>query len=78
MERMPLTVRIVRDDVGLQKVVSIRRSAYARHLPEFAETMMIESSDRDRGTVVLLAESKLDGAPLGTMRIQTNAYGPLR
>lgn len=39
--------------------------------------MMIESSDRDRGTVVLLAESKLDGAPLGTMRIQTNAYGPL-
>ncbi|MDR5783199.1 hypothetical protein QCE63_27705 [Caballeronia sp. LZ065] len=76
-ERMPFTIRIVRDDAGLQKAVSIRRSAYGRHLPEFADTMAIESSDRDRGTVVLLAESKLDGAPLGTMRIQTNAYSPL-
>ncbi|SAK54876.1 hypothetical protein AWB80_02032 [Caballeronia pedi] len=76
-ERMPFTIRIVRDDAGLQKAVSIRRSAYGRHLPEFAETMNIETSDRDRGTAVLLAESKLDGAPLGTMRIQTNAYGPL-
>ena len=76
-ERMPFTIRIVRDDEGLQKAVSIRRSAYGRHLPEFAETMSIESSDRERGSAVLLAESKLDGAPLGTMRIQTNAYGPL-
>ncbi|SAK58768.1 hypothetical protein AWB79_02573 [Caballeronia hypogeia] len=76
-ERMPFTIRIVRDDAGLQKAVSIRRSAYGRHLPEFAETMTVEASDRDRGTAVLLAESKLDGAPLGTMRIQTNAYAPL-
>jgi hypothetical protein len=76
-ERMPFTIRIVRDDEGLQKAVSIRRSAYGRHLPDFADTMTIEPSDRDRGTVVLLAESKLDGAPLGTMRIQTNAYAPL-
>jgi hypothetical protein len=76
-ERMPFTIRIVKDDAGLQKAVSIRRSAYGRHLPEFAEKMTIESSDHDRGTAVLLAESKLDGAPLGTMRIQTNAYGPL-
>jgi hypothetical protein len=76
-ERMPFTIRIVRDEPGLQKAVSIRRSAYGRHLPEFAEKMSIENSDRDPGTVVLLAESKLDGAPLGTMRIQTNAYGPL-
>ena len=26
---------------------------------------------------VLLAESKLDGSPLGTMRIQTNRFQPL-
>ncbi|WP_244816964.1 hypothetical protein [Caballeronia sp. Lep1P3] len=76
-ERMPFTIRIVGDEDGLQKAVSIRRSAYGRHLPEFAEKMAVELSDRDPGTVVLLAESKLDGAPLGTMRIQTNAYGPL-
>ncbi|WP_159834341.1 N-acyl amino acid synthase FeeM domain-containing protein [Burkholderia sp. 8Y] len=76
-ERMPFTIRIVRDEEGLKKAVSIRRSAYGRHLPEFAERMAVEHSDRDPGTAVLLAESKLDGAPLGTMRIQTNAYGPL-
>ena len=44
---------------------------------EFAAKMAIESCDRDPGTAILLAESKLDGAPLGTMRIQTNEYAPL-
>jgi hypothetical protein len=76
-ERMPFTIRIVRDDVGFEKAVSIRRSAYGRHLPEFAEKMEVEAADHHDGTAVLLAESKLDGAPLGTMRIQTNAYAPL-
>ncbi len=28
-------------------------------------------------TVVLLAESKLDGTPLGTARIRTNVHRPL-
>lgn len=76
-EWMPFTVRIVRDEAGLRKALTIRRSAYARHLPDFAESMSIEHCDRDAGTAVLLAESKLDGAPLGTLRIQTNACGPL-
>lgn len=40
--------------------------------------MEVEEADRHRGTVVLLlAKAPLDRAPLGTMRIQTNAYGPL-
>jgi hypothetical protein len=76
-ERMPFTIRIVRDEAGFDKAVAIRRAAYGRHLPEFAGQMSVERADRDAGTVVLLAESKLDGAPLGTMRIQTNAYAPL-
>lgn len=76
-ERLPFTIRIVGDERGLQKAVDIRRSAYGRHLPEFAEKMVVERSDLDPGTVVLLAESKLDGAPLGTMRIQTNQFAPL-
>jgi hypothetical protein len=76
-ERMPFTIRIVRDEDGFNKAVKIRRSAYGRHLPDFAEQMKVESTDREDGSVVLLAESKLDGAPLGTMRIQTNAYKPL-
>jgi hypothetical protein len=77
-EMLPFTVRVVRDDNDLMKAVQIRHSAYARHLPDFAETLKApESADAEDGVVVLLAESKLDGSPLGTMRIQTNQFKPL-
>ena len=77
-EVLPFTVRLVGDDDDLNKAVKIRYSAYSRHLPIFAETLRLpESSDSDEGVVVLLAESKLDGSPLGTMRIQTNEFRPL-
>lgn len=77
-ESLPFTVRLVRNDEDLSKAVQIRHSAYARHLPEFAETLKEpESADAEDGVVVLLAQSKLDGSPLGTMRIQTNQFKPL-
>lgn len=78
LERLPFTVRLVRNDVELRKAVQIRHAAYARHLPTFAQTLLKpEEHDAERGTVVLLAESKLDGSALGTMRIQTNLFKPL-
>ena len=77
-EVLPFTVRLVRNVTDLVKAVDIRQSAYARHLPEFAETLRVpESTDAQDGVVVLLAESKLDGSALGTMRIQTNRSSPL-
>lgn len=77
-EILPFTVRLVRNDEDLSKAIQIRHAAYARHLPEFAETLKKpESADAEDGVVVLLAESKLDGSPLGTMRIQTNQFKPL-
>lgn len=77
-ERLPFTVRIVQTDSELAKAVQIRHSAYARHVPEFAESLTRpEPLDYENGVVVLLAESKLNGAPLGTMRIQTNYFKPL-
>jgi len=77
-ESLPFTVRLVRDEDDLSKAVQIRHSAYARHLPEFAQTLKTaESADTEQGVVVLLAESKLDGSPLGTMRIHTNQFKPL-
>ncbi|ABD70201.1 hypothetical protein Rfer_2484 [Rhodoferax ferrireducens T118] len=77
-ELLPFTVRLVRDQDDLSKAVQIRHSAYARHLPDFAETLKsAETADAENGVVVLLAESKLDGSPLGTMRIQTNQFKPL-
>jgi hypothetical protein len=77
-ELLPFTVRLVRNEGDLSKAVHIRHSAYARHLPAFAESLIAaETADADNGVVVLLAESKLDGSPLGTMRIQTNQFKPL-
>ena len=77
-ERLPFTIRVVRNEADLKKAVQIRQSAYARHVPELAEKLkQPEALDIEPGVVVLLAESKVDGAPLGTMRIQTNLYAPL-
>jgi hypothetical protein len=77
-ESLPFTVKLVHNLQDLSKAVQIRHAAYARHLPGFAETLKSpESADAENGVVVLLAESKLDGSPLGTMRIQTNQFKPL-
>jgi hypothetical protein len=73
IERLPFTIKRVQSDEELWKAVKIRHAAYARHVPEFAKTLVQpEESDFDSDGLVLLAESKLDGTPLGTARIQTN------
>ncbi len=77
-ERLPFTVRLVRTEEDLKKAVLVRQSAYARHMPTVAEKLKApETMDLQDGVVVLLAESKVDGSPLGTARIQTNRSLPL-
>jgi hypothetical protein len=76
-DRMPFTIRIVERERDLEKAVTIRKAAYGRHLPDFAQHMSVDDCDQSVDTIVLLAESKLDGVPLGTIRIQTNASAPL-
>ncbi|MEO8543049.1 MAG: hypothetical protein ABJA49_01510 [Betaproteobacteria bacterium] len=78
-ERLPFTVRVVSNEAELAKAVSIRAEAYGRHMPEFGAKLRIaEDTDTEPGVIVLLAEAKLDGSPLGTLRIQSNAYKPLK
>ena len=77
-ERLPFTIKRVRSEEDLMKAVKIRHAAYARHLPEFARSLAEpEECDFDTDSVVLLAESKLDGSPIGSARIQTNFHQPL-
>lgn len=77
-EILPFTVRPVRDMTDLSKAIHARYMAYDRHLPELASKLKdIETTDTEEGVLVLLAESKLDGTALGTMRIQTNQFRPL-
>jgi hypothetical protein len=76
--RLPFTIRVVDNDEALSRALRMRQAAYQRHVPEFARTMdQEEPYDRDPGGLVLLAESKLDRSPVGTMRIQSNCFRPL-
>ena len=75
VERLPFSVRVVSSNEALKKAVAIRQAAYARHMPEFAAKLSSpEPNDHEQGSLVLLAESRMDGSPLGPMRIQTNRY----
>ncbi len=77
-ERLPFTIRCVSSEADLHKAVAVRHAAYARHVPEFAQTLRLpEAADYESDSVVLLAESKLDGSALGTMRIQINRHQAL-
>ena len=77
-EALPFVIRCVRSEEELVKAVSIRKSAYGRHLPELAARFGTpEASDLDGSSRVLVALSKLDGLPLGSMRFRTNQHQPL-
>ncbi len=77
-ERLPFTIRRVETEADLLKAVRVRHAAYARHVPDFARSLaQPEAADYDADTIVLLAESKLDGSPLGSTRIRTNLDRPL-
>jgi hypothetical protein len=78
IERLPFTIRRVETEDDLLKAVRIRHAAYARHVPEFARALALpEAADYESDTIVLLAESKLDGSPMGSTRIRTNLFRPL-
>lgn len=78
VERLPFTIKRVQNDEDLWKAVRVRHAAYARHIPDFARTLDApEECDYDSDSVILLAESKLDGSALGSTRIQTNFTQPL-
>src|SRR5271156_1281600 len=77
-EVLPFAISVVRAEAQLEKAIQIRHSAYGRHVPALAATLSAaEPHDRDSGSILLLAESKLDGTSVGTMRIQTNQDQPL-
>jgi hypothetical protein len=77
-ESLPFVIRCVRSEEELVKAVAIRKNAYSRHLPELASRFSTpEASDLDGSSRVLVALSKLDGMPLGSMRFRTNQHQPL-
>ena len=66
------------DGYDLAKAVDTRHTAYARHVAALAAKLkQAEPEDSSDGIVILLAESKVDGSALGTMRIHANHAAPL-
>ncbi len=77
-EYLPFIIRQVRDQDDFQKALEVRHAAYARHMPLFADALRSpEADDMEADVTILLAESKLDGSPLGSARIQNNLRRPL-
>lgn len=79
VERLPFTVRVAQTPEDMRKVVQVRHASYARHLPlRMADAFrQLEPLDAVDGVVSLIAESKVDGSPLATLRVQTNKVQPL-
>jgi hypothetical protein len=75
-EFWPFSIRVAVTSEQLAKVVQLRYEAYNRHVPAFA-TSLLQLEEADNRDVVLIAESKLDGTALGTMRIACNRHRPL-
>ena len=72
-QRLPFTIRIARSERQLAGAVQVRHAAYARHVAALAEHLRRpEPMDRDAAATVLLAESRLDRTPLGTLRVERN------
>lgn len=75
---LPFRVRIARTEEQLRKAIEIRAEAYSRHVPALGEALRVtEGFDLTPDCLVILAESKVDDLPVGTMRIQTNFHAPL-
>jgi hypothetical protein len=76
---LDFTVRIVRNLDTLDKAVEVRKSAYVRHHPTYAEAIAREDKrDKQSGATIFIAESKINGAALGTLRVETNLQRPLQ
>lgn len=72
------TLQLVSSSEDLIDACSVRAQAYGHHLPEMGRRLtQPDELDYAPGTSVFLCRAKADGRPTGTMRIQSNACGPL-
>ena len=79
IEQLSFTVRVVTTPKDLEKAVEVRSSAYSRHMPSLGLSLKTpEAEDLKSDVLVLLAERKFDGQPVGSLRLQSNVKRPLR
>jgi len=78
-EVLPFRVRLAKGPQDLRRVVEIRASAYARHLPHVGDALRTaEAEDLRPDVLLLIAERKFDRRAIGTLRIEPNFNRPLQ
>jgi hypothetical protein len=78
-ESLAFRVRLATSTADIVRAVAVRSSAYGRHVPAVGAVLRVPEPDDSRNDVLLvIAESKLDRAVLGSIRLQPNFHQPLR
>ena len=78
-ELLPFRVRLAETAQDIDKAVEIRAAAYSRHVPDMGDALRKpEPDDLRPDALLLIAESKLDGVVVGSLRLQPNFNRPLR
>lgn len=71
-------LELVSSSRDLLEACSVRAQAYGHHLPEMGHRLSEpDELDFAPGTSVFVCRDKANGRAVGTMRIQSNAFGPL-
>lgn len=71
-------LELVNSTSGLLDACTVRAQAYGRHLPDMGRRLSEpDELDFAPATTVFVCRDKADGRPVGTMRIQSSACGPL-
>lgn len=76
IELLPFIVRTANSDEDFAALCDLRAAAYARHdyLPGVADRLL-EIDETDLRSTLLVAESKADGAIVGTIRVNSSLRG---
>jgi hypothetical protein len=78
-ESLAFRVRLATTPSDLHGAVGVRSAAYGRHMPAVGAALREPEPDDARDDVlIVIAQSKLDGIVLGSMRLQPNFHRPLR
>ena len=72
-------MKVVTTKRELESVVALRSAAYLRHNAPAADKVRFPEEEDERGdAVILVAQSKLEGGVVGTMRINSNLNSPIQ
>lgn len=74
---LPVTIRVAASDADLHKVLAVRAATGSAAPQPGAAPMSPETWDLRPNATLLLAESRIDGEPLGSLRILASGRGRL-